>query len=412
MFDKNLNQVFVFSLILCITVCKKSLAQNDLNPTPVLASPSLPAGVSSGNSAKIMNPDISLIGLFSFSQYDTGEPLLFSGGHDPKQSGFNTQQIELTLGSVIDPYLRGDANLVLVPENGETKIEIEEAYVTSLDLPWNLQIKAGQFFTSFGRHNTFHPHSWNYVNKPLIISRVFGGDGLRNPGVQLSWLSPLPWYSEFILSSQNSNGETAVSFLSESKMKTTGDSLTLLKWNNYFSLTDILSINIAGSYVQGPNETNYHRDITRIKGADIYIKYRNPNSVSFISLQSEIIRRDYGLESATPNDWGWYSELNYRLGEELQRWMIGLRYDWVSAKMQDAPNTSPGTELDTATGKYPDRDISGRSRVSPVVTFYPSEFSKLRLQYDYDKPESWQNAQHAVHLQLEFLMGAHGAHKF
>ena len=78
--------------------------------------------------SKALNPDLSLNGLFSLTHYDNDNPLTFSGGHDPKLNGFNIQQIELTLGASIDPYFRGDANLVLVPEGGEIKVEVEEAY--------------------------------------------------------------------------------------------------------------------------------------------------------------------------------------------------------------------------------------------------------------------------------------------
>ena len=48
---------------------------------------------------------------------------------------------------------------------------------------------------------------------------------------------------------------------------------------------------------------------------------------------------------------------------------------------------------------------------TPDLTFYPSEFSKLRLQYNYDHGE-WFGVDHSVWLQVEFLLGAHGAHKF
>ena len=52
-----------------------------------------------------------------------------------------------------------------------------------------------------------------------------------------------------------------------------------------------------------------------------------------------------------------------------------------------------------------------RNRWSPNVTWYPSEFSKLRLQYNYDdRPGIGRD--HSVWVQFEFLLGAHAAHKF
>jgi hypothetical protein len=52
-----------------------------------------------------------------------------------------------------------------------------------------------------------------------------------------------------------------------------------------------------------------------------------------------------------------------------------------------------------------------RWRISPNLTWYPSEFSKLRLQYNYDDRRG-AGVDHSVWLQFELLLGAHAAHKF
>jgi hypothetical protein len=53
-----------------------------------------------------------------------------------------------------------------------------------------------------------------------------------------------------------------------------------------------------------------------------------------------------------------------------------------------------------------------RWRVSPNLTWYPSEFSKIRLQYNYDRRQEIDETDHSVWLQFEFLLGSHAAHKF
>jgi hypothetical protein len=377
----------------------------------------------SGNaSGTLLNPATSVDGLFTFTQFNNGTPLHFEGGHDPYQNGFNLQQVELTFGANVDPYFRGDANIVLNHEGG---IEIEEAYATTMGLPFNLQAKAGNFFTAFGRHNPTHPHAWSFANKPLVLGRFFGGDGLRSTGAQVSWLTPLPFFSEIIVSSQNSNVETAPSFLGATytppggtetaqTMRSLKDAVTLLRSNNFISITDELLFNFGASYLNGRNPQTEHSR-TRIYGGDIYLKYRPLDSLSFIGLTVEAVRRSYDTTGPTANDWGWYAELAYRLPEGWERWHVGLRYDWVSAT--DNPVvTSPldgAGPIDPTTGNPTNNgDVGKRWRISPVVTFYPSEFSKLRLQYDYDKAPVFAYAQQAVSLELEFLMGAHGAHKF
>ena len=53
---------------------------------------------------------------------------------------------------------------------------------------------------------------------PLIHTRLFGGDGIRGPGLRLGWLLPLPWFSELHAGLQNATGETMVSFLANDEV--------------------------------------------------------------------------------------------------------------------------------------------------------------------------------------------------
>ena len=176
------------------------------------------------------------------------------GGHDPKQRGFTVQNLELTLDGKVDPYFRGQANLVLqIDPAGGTTLEAEEAYLETVALPWNLQVKAGHYFTEFGRLNATHPHTWDFVDQPLINGRLFGEDGLRNPGARVSWLAPTPFYSELFLGLQNSQGATAYSFrdghdgadgflfgrpAQETRVKGFGDMLYAPRYAASFDLTD------------------------------------------------------------------------------------------------------------------------------------------------------------------------------
>src|SRR6185295_6008189 len=141
-------------------------------------------------------------------------------------------------------------------------IEIEEAYATSLEFPANLQLKAGQFLTAVGRHNPTHPHAWDFVDIPLVSGKFFGGDGLRNPGVQLSWLSPLPWFLEVIGSVQNSTGDTATSFNPDGRMRTLGDAVYLGRLNNFFALSEELALNVGLSFLSGRNAETPGRQTT------------------------------------------------------------------------------------------------------------------------------------------------------
>jgi hypothetical protein len=109
-----------------------------------------------------------------------------------------------------------------------------------------------------------------------------------------------------------------------------------------------------------------------------------------------------GLIHNTPRetltDYGFYSQLAY-----------GFRKGWVANLRGEYVARNEAADYEKLYGD--DSDRLARWRISPNLTWYPSEFSKLRLQYNYDHRQSF-GAEHSIWLQLEFLLGSHGAHKF
>jgi len=370
------------------------------------------------------NPKISLNGLFTAAAFSDKDNLNF-GDHDPRVNGFNVQNVELHLQGTVDPYFQMDANLVTFIEKGDTKFELEEAYGTSLALPANLQLVVGQYFTRFGRQNRQHPHQWDFADQPVILNRLFGPDGLRGPGAQLSWLAPTPFYLEFIASAQQAEGEIATSFLSTNVAKVRGyplidrsvqkpgDLIYMPRVVTSFEVTDEVTAALGGSTLFGPNASGPN-NTTIIYGADLYVKWKPVNhsqGFPFVAWQTEFLFRDYDAgPNTTPvipasrlKDYGLYSQVTYGF---LYRWVAGFRVDYV--------NSSGGAPAAPFIIDQADRDLVGeRWRLSPNITFYPSEFSKFRLQYNLDFAASrGREAVHGVFLQAEFNIGEHGAHTF
>jgi hypothetical protein len=81
----------------------------------------------------------------------------------------------------------------------------------------------------------------------------------------------------------------------------------------------------------------------------------------------------------------------------VPRWNVGLRADYVTG------NAATFDPSDPFRGR--------RYRFSPELTFLPSEFSKVRLQYNYDHGDLIGTA-NSIWMQLEFGLGAHAAHKY
>ena len=387
---------------------------------PATAGSTAPAIIPGGAGAFQLSLDILGAGGMS-SVGDSELTNLQAGGHDPGRNGFTVQNVELAMSGAVDPYFDAHANIIfLIDALGETVVELEEAYGVTRSLPWGLQIKAGQSFLEFGRQNPQHPHAWDFVDQPVIMSRLFGPDGLRDQGVRASWLTPLPWYSEFYLGAYNARGETVTSFLFDEASQVGGyqlaprdgarrgsDLLYLGRWLNGLDIGPETSANAGLSVLRGPNATGAGA-FTNIYGADLYVKWRPPlnqRGFPFVAWQTEIMYRNYeaidsvavGLPNATLKDRGYYTQLLWGFSPG---WIAGLRFD--QAKGND-PNGNAASD--------PLRD--SRSRVAPNLTWYPTEFSKLRLQYNHDKVDHLPDGKaDSLWLQAEFGIGSHAAHKF
>ncbi|MDP1708800.1 MAG: TonB-dependent receptor [Gammaproteobacteria bacterium] len=339
---------------------------------------------------------------------------LQAGAHDPNRNGFTVQNVELTLSGTVDPYFDAQASIILqIDSAGETKVELEEAFFTTRGLPAGLQVKGGQYFTEFGRHNAQHPHSWAFVDQPLILSRLFGGDGLRSQGARVSWLTPLPWYSELYVGAQNPNGETATSFLYEENeeigghtlldrsARDAGDLLYSARWLNGLDLSDTVSMNLGLSGLRGPNASGLGTDTT-IYGADLYLKWQPAQSqrgFPFVAWHSELLNRRYQTDAETLKDWGGFTQALWGF---TPGWVAGLRLEYA-----EGSGGAVGYDISA------DALRDNRTRLSPNLTWYPTEYSKLRLQYNRDWAEHLaEKDAHALWLQMEFSLGAHAAHTF
>ncbi len=446
-------------------------SQGTTNQMPGFKSwrPTDPLRISRGN----VSLDLGLTGTFTTggtTADDIGE--LNPGGHDPNNRGFTVQGVEINLAGAVDPYFQGSANLnFALNRDGESFMEVEEAWLESMSLPANLQLRAGQIWSDFGRHNSTHIRGWSFVDQPLAVSRLLGPDGMRNPGGRLSWLAPTPWFTELSFTVQNSGG-VATSFRggghghgdegeeevpmgfrhaeNNRGVRRLSDMLLNPRLAMSYNLTDTQTILLGGSAAFGPNTSGEGGETdTQIYGADLTWRWQandHQRGFPFVQLQSEFMARKFeaggfdwdedanggdgdgngfvdegiltdpgtGLPAVlapeTLSDYGIYSQLLYGF---RPGWVAGLRFDYLFGKRGLYERRGLGL-ADNAGAIAPvgiDLERGNRFRLSPNLTWYPTEFSKVRLQYNYDDRDRI-GIDHSLWLQMEMSLGAHSAHRF
>lgn len=310
--------------------------------------------------------------------------------HRSKAGGtFNFRSAEIGIAASIDPYARGYA---FFTGSGEG-VEVEEAAMVTTSLPWNLQARGGRFFADFGRLAKFHPHEYAFVNTPLSLERIVGGES-KADGAELSYLFPTPFFLRGTIGGYNKLGAENER-LDDSRSRSWSRFTYLGRLNTYFDLTDNHSIELGTSVAftpsiripdvpQGGSRT--------LSGFDLTYRYQPLDSTLYQGLtlgaelfgNSERVERDSGFRRMFAP--GGYAYAEAKLNRE---WSTGFLYD-------NAPSlASPGKK----THSY-----------SPFLTWTLSEFNRLRFQYSYldDKVrEDKAERGHQFFLQWTTVLGSH-----
>src|SRR5580698_302829 len=322
-------------------------------------------------------------------------------GDDPSTSreGFTLQEVELAAQSAIDPYFEGAIFLTIPNLEG---LEVEEAYLVTTSLPLNLQIKAGAFRSQFGRNNTQHLHLQNFTRRPLMTALLFGEDGLRGPGAQASVLLPLPWFATLYaeaFSIEPPDDLAGVATFGGGGRLVPSNLTYTTELEQFFELAESQSLLVGLNFATGrsvdcvtaapcaPLTTQGPRSY--FYGADVYYKWKPANvAQSYASFQWTTEFYERTLADGGPTEGAGYSEAVVQFA---RRFFLAGRFD--------------------LTGLPSGPSVPRRYAGAASLTFTPSEFSRLRL-YAQELDGPGASATTVGFLQVEYSMGAHGAHPF
>lgn len=397
--------------------------------------------VSSGTS---FNPSISVIPDIVYSHDDVDgeageireEADGFHGAHAEGEhghehgglsQGFNLRETELAFTASVDSYFDVQA-LFAVSEEG---IEAEEVYFQTRRLPGGFQLKGGKFLSGIGYANAHHPHQWDFVDQNLAYGLLLGGHGLNEKGVQLTWIPKLPFYLKLGAEALQGENEKSYNYVGPEEFPgVTEDAdprvLTGKAGPRLFtgflkvgpSLGYSSALQLGASYAHSSVHQEIHDhdgdgnpegvlDGTgTVWGLDAVYKYDSPREYGAgdLVLQAEYLFRKRDLDIlGTPssvvfrND-GAYLQAVYGI---LPRLQLGARWD-AAGLTNERVRAGVKTAYETST------------RWTGALTFNPTEFSRIRAQYEhagiYVGGEKETYGQFVLQVQLS--IGAHGAHKF
>ena len=386
-------------------------------------------------SGNAFNPAISAVVQAKLSSYsenpeDATIPGFQVGGETGlPPEGFSLDETEITVSANVDQAFYGEVTIGLHEDEGETEVDVEEAYFETLALPGGLAVRGGRFYSGIGYLNRFHTHAWDFHDEPLVY-RAFLGGQYGDDGVRLNWLAPTDLYVDVGVEALQGNsfpgGSSDADFGdSHAAFVHIGDDVgTSHSWRGGLSYLSVDSNDRSSGHHHGEGEggAGFTGD-SDLWIADLVWKWApqgNPTQRNFVFSAEYFNREEDGAVTFTEDDMT--ADLSYdgdQQGLYLQgiyqfmpRWRVGLRYDWLDSDNTVTLINDGGLDPAEVLDEVGLVDASDNpERWSLMADYSPSEFSRLRLQYNHDDSRGGPTDRQLT-LQYIMSLGAHGAHEF
>jgi hypothetical protein len=338
-------------------------------------------------SLQVLNPEISFSGDF-VAQYLVGPNGKEYLGDE--RSGFMFREFGVHFQSNLDPFSMTKIAFAFT----ESEVALEEAFMTWSPLLEGFSLTVGNFRQQLGVVNRWHPDALDQSDHPLMLSVPFGEAGLVQTGLSAHLRLPPLWTHslELVIEVTNSSNENVLSgeFFSIPS--------TLAHVTNYWDLSPSTYLELGLTGLFGANNGRGVPDaagglvderfsMTAMGGADLTLSWEPVNQAKYrgFTWRSEFLYIRKELPGEDRIDWfGGYSYMEVKVAQPL---MLGIRGDLVQPfEVKNADEFE--------------------WQVVPYVTWWQSEFVRLRLEYRYHQP--WiGEMDHKVLLQLSFAAGPH-----
>jgi hypothetical protein len=362
-------------------------------------------------SLQALNPELSVLGDVSLDWSESPDI----------QNRFVLRGFEIAFQAALDPYTRFKAFLAAHQEpplyhpghedgedhehEGEEEhahehaeeigVSVEEIYIEWLALPLNTRLRVGKFRQQFGTLNRWHPHALPSTDLPFALRNIFGHEGLVGLGVGFDWKLPRLWASANGLTLEIVNADNPLAFAGSEF----DDPAFLLRHTGFYDLGPSSYFELGLNGMIGPNGQTRNSDTTLL-GLDINYLWEPVQRARYrgFELRAEYIHSRYETDRDTVRADSFYAYMSYKLD---RRWILGIRYD-------DAELSYPEVDLldDQAF-----REGLGEQALSPYLSFWQSEFVRLRFQYQHAwRDFEWEwgpEKDNRVFVQVTFAAGPH-----
>src|SRR5437667_269823 len=340
----------------------------------------------------------------------------------PAGADFNLRSAELFISADVDPFARAYATINASADaanNDEATLSVEEAAIVTTRLPYNLTIRGGRFFADFGVLPHRHDHDLPFVDRPPSLAAFVGGEAQTN-GVEVSWLAPTPFFLRASGTVGNKLGADFRDGVSDVNSRPIKGLTYMGRLQTYFDINDDNNVELGGSIAETPNAedvTNSGRFERRLVGMDF--KYRwyplGYGVRQSLTVAGELLhdlgeadpvnggpRRDIFGNAVRQGAWGGYVYAEYRLSKQ---WRPGVRFDYFQLQSEPLLVTNPFTLQPASTLNATGHRTDNRTWTA-YLTWFPSEFQRLRLQYNRSDRGNAQDA-NEFFLQWTAFLGSH-----
>jgi hypothetical protein len=356
-------------------------------------------------SLQALNPEISL----------NADVMGHVNPDDTDADNFFWREFELSFQSALDPFSRaalfisrhgegpevapfggghaheGEGEVAEGEEedaHGGEGFDIEEGYVEWVSLPGGFGFKLGKFFQRFGALNRWHAHALPFQSRSLPHLAFVGEGSLAQTGASVTWLAPFGGGSAgaYEVTLEVTRSENEQLFGETSRASVLGHV------NGFWQLSNAVDLELGGSWLHGRHEheaASFGRSLYGIEAAFNWIPPARSRQTG-LTVRGGYMLLD-GLdedaegvaEAGDGSAGGFWSMAELRLSPS---WLVGARFDHVES---------------------PDEPDVTQWLFSPTLTWWQSEFVRVRAEYDLLSGFEDEERSGMFILQVTFAMGPH-----